>query len=38
MTPRLTGVDGKAPAAIAVSVTVELLALIGASEVSTLER
>lgn len=36
--PAITGVDGKAPATIAVSVTVELLALIGASEVSTLER
>lgn len=36
--PAITGVDGKAPATIAVSVAVELLALIGASEVSTLER
>ncbi len=36
--PALTGVGGKAPAVIAVSVTVELLALIKASEVSTLER
>jgi len=36
--PAATGVAGKAPAAIAVSVTVEVLALIGASSVSTLER
>lgn len=36
--PAVTGVAGKAPAAIAVSVTVEVLALIGASSVSTLER
>ncbi|KAA1426022.1 xanthine dehydrogenase accessory protein XdhC [Nocardioides antri] len=36
--PAVTGVEGKTPAAIAVSVTVELLALIGASEISTLER
>lgn len=36
--PARTGVDGKTPAAIAVSVTVELLALIGATAVSTLER
>jgi xanthine dehydrogenase accessory factor len=36
--PALTGVGGKSPAVIAVSVTVELLALIGATEVSTLDR
>ncbi len=36
--PALTGVGGKSPAVIAVSVTVELLAMIGATEVSTLER
>ena len=36
--PARTGVDGKTPAAIAVSVTVELLGLVGASAVSTLER
>lgn len=36
--PAVTGVEGKAPAAIAVSVTVEVLALIRASAVSTLER
>jgi len=36
--PALTGVGSKAPAAIAVSVTVEVLGLIGASSVSTLER
>ena len=36
--PTTTGVAGKGPAAIAVSVTVELLSLIGASEVSTLGR
>ena len=36
--PATTGVTGKSPATIAVSVTVELLALIGASEVSTLDR
>jgi xanthine dehydrogenase accessory factor len=36
--PALTGVDGKTPAVIAVSVTVELLALIGESAVTTLER
>ncbi len=36
--PARTGLRGKAPAEIAVSVTVEVLSLIGASEVSTLER
>ncbi|KAA1419002.1 xanthine dehydrogenase accessory protein XdhC [Nocardioides humilatus] len=36
--PALTGVPGKQPAAIAVSVTVEVLSLIGATSVSTLER
>jgi xanthine dehydrogenase accessory factor len=36
--PAVTGVEGKAPAVIAVSVTVELLTLVGASSVSTLER
>ena len=36
--PATTGVAGKSPATIAVSVTVELLAMIGASAVSTLER
>jgi xanthine dehydrogenase accessory factor len=36
--PAVTGVVGKAPAAIAVSVTVEVLTLVGASSVSTLER
>jgi xanthine dehydrogenase accessory factor len=36
--PAATGVQGKAPAAIAVSVTVEVLGLIAASAVSTLER
>ena len=36
--PAVTGVEGKTPAAIAVSVTVELLAMIGESSVSTLER
>jgi xanthine dehydrogenase accessory factor len=36
--PTLAGLGGKAPAVIAVSVTVELLALIGESAVSTLER
>jgi xanthine dehydrogenase accessory factor len=36
--PAVTGVPGKQPAAIAVSVTVEVLALIGAPAISTLER
>ena len=36
--PGVTGVAGKQPAVIAVSVTVEVLALTGVSEVSTLER
>jgi xanthine dehydrogenase accessory factor len=36
--PAATSVQGKAPAAIAVSVTVEILGLIAASAVSTLER
>jgi xanthine dehydrogenase accessory factor len=36
--PAVTGVAGKQPAAIAVSVTVEVLALIGAPAISTLER
>ncbi len=36
--PVVTGVAGKKPAVIAVSVTVEVLALTGVSEVSTLER
>lgn len=36
--PAVTGVAGKAPATIAVSVTVELLALVAGSRISTLER
>jgi xanthine dehydrogenase accessory factor len=36
--PAVTGVAGKKPAVVAVSVTVEVLALTGVSEVSTLER
>ena len=36
--PAVTGVPGKQPAAIAVSVTVEVLALVGAPAISTLER
>lgn len=36
--PAVTGVSGKGPAAIAVSVTVELLGLIGAAEISTLQQ
>ena len=36
--PAVTGVAGKAPAAIAVSVTVEVLAMVAESSVSTLER
>jgi xanthine dehydrogenase accessory factor len=36
--PAVTGVAGKKPAVIAVSVTVEVLALTRVSEVSTLDR
>ena len=36
--PARTGIAGKDPAAIAVSVTVEVLGLVGASSISTLER
>ncbi|WP_322937957.1 xanthine dehydrogenase accessory protein XdhC [Nocardioides bizhenqiangii] len=36
--PAVTGVAGKSPATIAVSVTVEVLGLVGATAVSTLER